>query len=115
MSDVDLVIRNGTIYDGTGGDPFQGDVAIAGDRIVAIGKFDGQGAEEIDATGMIVTSGFVDTPTHSDGQAIWSSTLLHSNQHGVTTDVVGNWGVGFAPCCQVNKYASLYLLDGGGE
>lgn len=112
MSDVDLVIRNGTIYDGTGGDPFQGDVAIAGDRIVAIGKFDGQGAEEIDATGMIVTPGFVDTHTHYDGQAIWSSRLLPSTQHGVTTAVVGNCGVGFAPCRKEDHDELVCLMEG---
>src|SRR3546814_918778 len=112
MSDVDLVIRNGTIYDGTGGDPFQGDVAIAGDRIVAIGKFDGQGAEEIDATGMIVTPGFVDTHTHYDGQAIWSSRLLPSTQHGVTTAVVGNCGVGFAPCRKEDHEELVCLMEG---
>lgn len=112
MSYVDLVIRNGTIYDGTGGDPIKGDVAIAGDKIVAVGSFEGHAKEEIDATGMIVTPGFIDTHTHYDGQAIWSDRLLPSTQHGVTTAVVGNCGVGFAPCRQEDHEELVCLMEG---
>ena len=94
----DLVIRNGLIVDGTGGAPFGGDVAITGTRIAAVGEVDGKGKREIDARGQLVTPGFVDIHTHYDGQAIWSDRLSPSSAHGVTTVVVGNCGVGFAPC-----------------
>jgi N-acyl-D-aspartate/D-glutamate deacylase len=94
----DLVIRNGTVVDGLGGDPFSGDVAVDGGVIVAVGAFDGVGAREIDATGLLVTPGFVDLHTHYDGQAIWSDRMSPSSSHGVTTALMGNCGVGFAPC-----------------
>ena len=93
----DLIIRGGTIVDGTGGEPFVGDVAIDGDRIVEVGKVDGQGRREIDATGQIVTPGWVDIHTHYDGQATWDPLLAPSSWHGVTTAIMGNCGVGFAP------------------
>ncbi|WP_179466318.1 N-acyl-D-amino-acid deacylase family protein [Mycolicibacterium vinylchloridicum] len=94
----DLVIRNGTIVDGTGGDPYRGDVAISDGVIAAVGTVDGTGTREIDATGLLVTPGFVDLHTHYDGQAIWSDRMTPSSAHGVTTAVMGNCGVGFAPC-----------------
>ena len=94
----DLVIRNGTIVDGLGGDPYPGDVAVSDGVIVAVGTVDGTGTREIDATGLLVTPGFVDLHTHYDGQAIWSERLTPSSAHGVTTAVMGNCGVGFAPC-----------------
>jgi len=94
----DLVIRNGTIVDGLGGEPYRGDVAVSGGTIVAVGTADGPGAREIDATGRLVTPGFVDPHTHYDGQAIWSDRLTPSSAHGVTTALMGNCGVGFAPC-----------------
>ncbi len=94
----DVVIRNGTIVDGLGGEPYPGDIAVANGVIVAVGAIDGQGAREIDATGMIVTPGFVDLHTHYDGQAIWSERMSPSSSHGVTTALMGNCGVGFAPC-----------------
>lgn len=94
----DLVIRNGTIVDGLGGEPFVGDVAVAGGVIAAVGAVDGPGEREIDATGLLVTPGFVDLHTHYDGQAIWSDRMTPSSAHGVTTAVMGNCGVGFAPC-----------------
>lgn len=94
----DLVIRNGTIVDGLGGEPFPGDVAVAGGVIVAVGVVDGSGDREIDATGLLVTPGFVDLHTHYDGQAIWSDRMSPSSSHGVTTALMGNCGVGFAPC-----------------
>ncbi|MET0475473.1 MAG: amidohydrolase family protein [Mycobacterium sp.] len=94
----DLVIRNGTIVDGLGGEPFVGDVAIAGGVIVAVGAVEGGADREIDATGLLVTPGFVDLHTHYDGQAIWSDRMTPSSAHGVTTAVMGNCGVGFAPC-----------------
>ncbi|MGZ8812591.1 MAG: N-acyl-D-amino-acid deacylase family protein, partial [Mycobacterium sp.] len=102
----ELVIRNGTIVDGLGGEPFVGDVAVSDGVITAVsraddpavGTVDGSGAKEIDATGLLVTPGFVDLHTHYDGQAIWSDRMTPSSAHGVTTVVMGNCGVGFAPC-----------------
>src|SRR3954452_17534507 len=94
----DLIVRNGTIVDGLGGEPFVGDVAISNGVIAAVGCVDGEAVREIDATGMLVTPGFVDLHTHYDGQAIWSDRMTPSSAHGVTTAVMGNCGVGFAPC-----------------
>jgi N-acyl-D-aspartate/D-glutamate deacylase len=94
----DLIIRNGTIVDGLGGEPYIGDVAVADGVIAAVGAVDGTGTREIDATGLLVTPGFIDLHTHYDGQAIWSDRMTPSSAHGVTTAVMGNCGVGFAPC-----------------
>ena len=95
----DLLIRNGTIVDGLGGETYVGDVAVRDGVIAAVGHVNGDTAEhEIDATGLLVTPGFVDLHTHYDGQAIWSERLTPSSAHGVTTVVMGNCGVGFAPC-----------------
>ncbi|BBY80517.1 amidohydrolase family protein [Mycolicibacterium pulveris] len=94
----DLVIRGGTIVDGLGGEPYVGDVAVSNGRIAAVGTVDGAGTRELDATGLLVTPGFVDLHTHYDGQAVWSDRLTPSSAHGVTTAVMGNCGVGFAPC-----------------
>jgi N-acyl-D-amino-acid deacylase len=95
----DLIIRNGTIVDGLGGEPYVGDVAVKDGAIEAVGSVNGDSAtREIDATGLLVTPGFVDLHTHYDGQSIWSERLTPSSAHGVTTVVMGNCGVGFAPC-----------------
>src|SRR6202163_2652299 len=94
----DLCIRNGSIVDGLGGQPYVGDVAVADGVIAAVGTVDGDAPREIDAKGLLVTPGFVDLHTHYDGQAIWSDRLTPSSAHGVTTAVMGNCGVGFAPC-----------------
>ena len=95
----DLLIRNGTIVDGLGGEPYVGDVAVQDGVIKVVGSVNGDAAHrEIDATGLLVTPGFVDLHTHYDGQAIWSERLTPSSAHGITTVVMGNCGVGFAPC-----------------
>jgi N-acyl-D-amino-acid deacylase len=94
----ELVIRNGTVIDGLGSQPYVGDVAVSSGAIAAVGAVDGTGIREIDATGLLVTPGFIDLHTHYDGQAIWSDRMTPSSAHGVTTAVMGNCGVGFAPC-----------------
>ncbi|MEM7079071.1 MAG: amidohydrolase family protein [Pseudomonadota bacterium] len=93
----DLVIRGGTIIDGTGAARYDGDVAISDDRIVAVGEVDGRGRREIDAHGALVTPGWIDIHTHYDGQAMWDPYLTPSSWHGCTSVVMGNCGVGFAP------------------
>ncbi|BBX66850.1 N-acyl-D-amino-acid deacylase family protein [Mycolicibacterium psychrotolerans] len=95
---VDLIIRGGTVVDGLGGEPFVADVAVSDGVVVAVGDVRETAWREIDATGLLVTPGFVDLHTHYDGQAIWSDRLTPSSAHGVTTAVMGNCGVGFAPC-----------------
>jgi N-acyl-D-amino-acid deacylase len=94
----DLIIRNGTIVDGLGGEPYVGDVAISDGVIAALGSVDDEATRELDATGLLVTPGFIDLHTHYDGQAIWSDRMVPSSAHGVTTALMGNCGVGFAPC-----------------
>jgi len=108
----DLIIRQGNVVDGTGVEPFVADVAIRDDRIVEVGDVSGQGREEIDATGLLVTPGFVDIHTHYDGQLIWESRLSPSSDHGVTTVVVGNCGVGFAPCRAEDRASLIRLMEG---
>ncbi|MCX7384545.1 MAG: amidohydrolase family protein [Alphaproteobacteria bacterium] len=110
--DFDLVIRNGLVYDGTGADPIEADVAVIDGRIAAVGKNLAPGREEIDATGKIVTPGFVDIHTHYDGQAIWDSHLAPSAWHGVTTAVMGNCGVGFAPVKPKDRDKLIELMEG---
>lgn len=110
--DFDIVIRGGTIMDGNGGTPFTGDVAVSDGRIAAIGKVVGSGTEEIDAKGLSVTPGFVDIHTHYDGQAAWDSHLAPSSWHGVTTVVMGNCGVGFAPVRRNTQEAVIALMEG---
>ena len=112
MAEYDLVVRGGTVYDGTGADPVEADVAIKGRTIVKVGKIDGRGAEEIDATGRIVTPGFVDIHTHYDGQITWEHRLSPSSNHGVTTVVMGNCGVGFAPTRPEDHQLMVKLMEG---
>ena len=94
----DLVIRGGNVVDGTGAPPFEADVAVDGDRIVEIGKVTGQGREEIRADGLAVSPGFVDLHTHLDAQIGWDPQVTSVSWHGVTTALLGNCGVTFAPC-----------------
>ncbi|OBG26889.1 amidohydrolase [Mycobacterium alsense] len=112
----DLIIRNGTIVDGLGGEPFVGDVAVRDGVIESVGPHGALGGatarREIDATGLLVTPGFVDLHTHYDGQSIWSERLTPSSAHGVTTVVMGNCGVGFAPCRQEDHDVLVDVMAG---
>src|SRR5882724_7551041 len=110
--DVDLLIRGGLVVDGTGAEPFEADVAIARDRIVAVGRAPGRARSEIDAKGLVITPGFVDIHTHYDGQVTWEQRLLPSSSHGVTTVVMGNCGVGFAPCRPDQHEMLIQLMEG---
>ena len=108
----DIVIRGGTIVDGTGKPAFTGDVAIADGRIAAVGGKQGPARREIDADGLLVTPGWVDVHTHYDGQAMWDPLLAPSCWHGVTTVMFGNCGVGFAPVKKEHRGALIDLMEG---
>jgi N-acyl-D-aspartate/D-glutamate deacylase len=110
--EFDLVIRGGDVADGNGGPTMQADVAVLNGRIAAVGRVDGRGREEIDARGLLVTPGFVDIHTHYDGQATWDARLAPSSWHGVTTIVMGNCGVGFAPVRVSDHNRLIELMEG---
>jgi N-acyl-D-aspartate/D-glutamate deacylase len=112
MHRPDLVLRNGTVIDGSGGDPFRADVAVTGGVITGVGTVDAAGRDEIDAAGLLVTPGFVDIHTHYDGQVTWDSRLTPSSLHGVTTAVLGNCGVGFAPVLPAHHDMLIELMEG---
>jgi N-acyl-D-amino-acid deacylase len=112
MAEFDLVVRGGTICDGAGGEPFDADVAVSNGQIVRVGKVTGSGAEEIDAKGKLVTPGFVDIHTHYDGQITWAERMQPSSLHGVTTVVMGNCGVGFAPCKPDQHDLMIRVMEG---
>jgi N-acyl-D-aspartate/D-glutamate deacylase len=107
----DLVIKGGTVVDGTGADRFTGDVAIDGDRIVEVGRVDGRGRRTIDADGLVVTPGFVDIHTHLDAQLAWDPVATSSCWHGVTSVVLGNCGVTFAPCRPADRAYLAELME----
>ncbi len=108
----DLVIRNGTVVDGTGAPARRADVAIDGDRVTLVGEVTDTGREEIDATGLLVTPGFVDIHTHYDGQVVWDPHMTPSSWHGVTSIVMGNCGVGFAPVRPHHHELLISVMEG---
>jgi len=108
----DLIVRNGTVIDGTGAEPREADVAIQDGRIAAVGRIAGSGREEIDAGGLAVTPGFVDIHTHYDGQVTWDDRFSPSSGHGVTTVLMGNCGVGFAPCRPEDRDTLMNVMEG---
>lgn len=112
MAQYDMVIRSGSVIDGTGREAFSADVAIKDGLIVEVGKVSGAGAREVDADGALVTPGFVDIHTHYDGQATWSNRMSPSSHHGVTTVVMGNCGVGFAPVRPTDHDLLIELMEG---
>ena len=108
----DLIIRGGTVVDGTGGEPYVADVAIVGDKVVAVGTDLGDAKKVYDADGCYVAPGFVDIHTHYDGQATWDQEMAPSSWHGVTTVVMGNCGVGFAPAAPDRHDWLIGLMEG---
>src|SRR4051812_41274900 len=108
----DLVIRGGTIVDGTGKPAFIGDLAIDGDRITQVGGTAGPGKREVQAAGRLVTPGWVDVHTHYDGQATWDPVLAPSSWNGATTILFGNCGVGFAPVRRQDRQNLIDLMEG---
>lgn len=108
----DLVIRNATIIDGTGGAACSGDLAIDGNKIASVGGKAGQARRTIDATGLLAAPGWVDIHTHYDGQVAWDPYLSPSSWHGVTTLVMGNCGVGFAPVRRGQEAFLISMMDG---
>ncbi len=108
----DLIVRNGTVVDGTGRERFEGDVAVDGGKISAVGKVSGRGRCEIDARGLLVAPGWVDIHTHYDGQVTWDPILAPSSWQGVTTLVMGNCGVGFAPVRRGSEAFLIELMEG---
>lgn len=112
MTTQDLIIRGGTVIDGTGASRITADVAVTAGTITEIGQISGRAAREIDASGALVTPGFVDIHTHYDGQATWSNRMAPSSHHGVTTVVMGNCGVGFAPVRPTDHDLLVELMEG---
>ncbi|KUR74065.1 amidohydrolase family protein [Novosphingobium sp. FSW06-99] len=112
MALYDLIIRGGTIVDGTGAARFTGDVAVRDGLICAVGAVAGSATREIDATGLVVTPGWVDIHTHYDGQATWDAEMAPSSWHGVTTAIMGNCGVGFAPAAPDRHDWLIGLMEG---
>ncbi|MBU2606815.1 MAG: amidohydrolase family protein [Alphaproteobacteria bacterium] len=112
MATHDIILRGGLVFDGSGAAPREMDVAVDGGVITGLGKVNGKGREEIDARGQIVTPGFVDIHTHYDGQAAWGGEISPSSLHGITSVVMGNCGVGFAPCRSQDHDRLIRLMEG---
>ena len=112
MAQFDIAIRGGTIIDGSGGPRRQGDLAIRDGRIAELGEVSGSAEREIDAGGLLVTPGLVDVHTHYDGQVMWDPLVTPSSWHGVTTVVMGNCGVGFAPVAPEGRDFLIELMEG---
>lgn len=112
MPDFDVLIRGGTVVDGTGAAPVTADVAVRDGRIAEVGRVEGSAHRVIDADGALVIPGFVDIHSHYDGQATWDDQLVPSSWHGVTTTVMGNCGVGFAPCRPDDRQRLIELMEG---
>jgi N-acyl-D-aspartate/D-glutamate deacylase len=112
MSEHDLVVRGGTVLDGTGAPARTADVAISDGVVTEVGRVDGTADRTIDADGLLVTPGFVDIHAHYDGQASWGERMIPSSWHGVTTVVVGNCGVGFAPVHDRDHDRLIELMEG---
>jgi N-acyl-D-aspartate/D-glutamate deacylase len=112
MAAHDLIIRGGTVLDGTGGPARTADVAVTDGTITEVGRVDGRAAQELDADGLLVTPGLVDIHVHYDGQATWDDRLIPSAWHGVTTVVAGNCGVGFAPVRPTDQDRLIQLMEG---
>jgi N-acyl-D-aspartate/D-glutamate deacylase len=112
MATYDLKITGGMIHEGEGGSPYIGDVGIKAGRIVAVGEAPGDAVEVIDAKGCIITPGFIDVHTHYDGQATWDDRMEPSIKHGVTTAIMGNCGVGFAPVRESDHERLIKLMEG---
>jgi len=107
----DLVIRGGTIVDGTGAEPFAGDLAVDGGRITAVGQVSAKGRREIDAAGCVVSPGFIDLHTHLDAQVGWDPALTPICWHGVTTALIGNCGLTFAPCKPADRETLAGMME----
>jgi N-acyl-D-amino-acid deacylase len=112
MADYDLIIRNGTLIDGTGGPARAADIGICGDRIVTVGNIDRHGAEELDATGLVVAPGFIDVHTHDDGAVLANPRMAAKISQGVTTVIVGNCGISLSPIEPLDPPDPLTLLGG---
>ena len=110
--EIDLVVHGGWVVDGTGAERFKADIAIHAGKIIAVGKVTIHAKDALDARGLTVTPGFVDIHTHYDGQVTWADRLVPSSSHGVTTVVMGNCGVGFAPCRPDQHEMLIGLMEG---
>ena len=108
----DTLIKGATIVDGLGGTPYTGDIAMQDGKIAAVGEVDGAAKETINADGAYATPGWVDVHTHYDGQVSWDETMDPSFSHGVTSIVMGNCGVGFAPCPPGHEAEMISLMEG---
>ena len=112
MTETDLIIRGGTVIDGTGAPARTADVAVTDGVVTEVGRVTGRAARVVDADGLLVTPGFVDIHTHYDGQASWGERMVPSAWHGVTTVVSGNCGVGFAPVRPADHDRLIELMEG---